>query len=596
MYTQQPLTFYFLFIFSTCAAISAQAEPQPESLPQVQTQAQSKTQDQTQAQQAPPGQPLLQKQLEQLYFEDAAHMGTDPIYAIGPLLELYKKNQYRLLWQEKQKIDELHQAVLASAEDGLTPADYHLQFIDSCLKSPEERLSTQELVTRDILLSDAFLLLGEHNRHGKVNIHDAPDKKGLLGTEMPQVDVTFYLSALSENKVLPALSGLTPQTEAYTNLKRGLAHYLAIADKGDWPPIPDGGKGLKLGMSSSRIPLIRERLFLTGELTQGELKNNRYDKDLAAAVQIFQERNGLEPDGVAGKSTIAAMNVPIETRIQQIRANMERIRWILHGMPPSALIVDIAGFRLNYFHNNTLAWTTRVMVGRPLNQTPVFRSAINYLVLNPTWTVPPDMLKKEVIPRIITNRSYLQNENLKVYTFQGEEVNARGIDWASYKDKGFPYVLQQEPGPDNSLGRIKFMFPNPYHVYLHDTPSKSLFSRNTRALSHGCIRVQSPLDLGRMIVDHDANSKMSVKQYDAILAAGKTTGFALKTPLPVFLVYTTARAEEDIVFFNPDVYDRDEAVIKALNRPPRALEQATIPAETLKTEKEQPDNHEENSL
>ena len=212
------------------------------------------------------------------------------------------------------------------------------------------------------------------------------------------------------------------------------------------------------------------------------------------------------------------------------------------------------------------------MVGQPYNQTPVFRSAITYLVLNPTWTIPPGMLKNEIIPKILKNPNYLRNENLKVYDLKGNAVDARTIEWSRYLTRGFPYVLRQDAGPDNALGRIKFMFPNPYHVYLHDTPSKSLFGRNSRALSHGCIRVQSPLDLGRMILANDPGNTVSNARIDQILESGKTTGLSLKKPLPVFLLYITAKGDADgTISFSPDVYGRDAAVIEALNRPPRPL-------------------------
>ena len=275
---------------------------------------------------------------------------------------------------------------------------------------------------------------------------------------------------------------------------------------------------------------------------------------------------------MVGKSTIAALNMPVEDRIQQIRANLERTRWTLHDMPSSAVLVDIAGFQLHYRHNGETLWSSRVMVGQPYNQTPVFRSAITYLVLNPTWTIPPGMLKNEIIPKILKNPNYLRNENLKVYDLKGNPVDARTIEWSRYLTRGFPYVLRQDAGPDNALGRIKFMFPNPYHVYLHDTPSKSLFGRNSRALSHGCIRVQSPLDLGRMILANDPGNTVSNARIDQILESGKTTGLSLKKPLPVFLLYITAKGDADgTISFSPDVYGRDAAVIEALNRPPRPL-------------------------
>jgi murein L,D-transpeptidase YcbB/YkuD len=296
---------------------------------------------------------------------------------------------------------------------------------------------------------------------------------------------------------------------------------------------------------------------------------------LAGAVRAFQTRHHLEADGIAGKATLAAMNIPVAGRISQIRVNLERARWVMHDMPDSSIVIDIAGFNLQYYHQNRLVWKTRVMVGEPFNQTPVFRSAITYLVLNPTWTIPPDILKNETVPRILTEKDYLAKQRLRVLTASGEEVNPATVPWGQYLGKRPPYTLRQDAGPDNALGLIKFIFPNPYHVYLHDTPSKSLFDKARRAFSHGCIRVQHPLDLGKMLIANDPGNPTSAARFDQILASGKTSTIFLKEPLPIFLMYLTANAENGQVQFMPDLYQRDQGILDALNGPPSLLEHTT---------------------
>lgn len=536
----------------------------------------------------PESAPPLQQRLEQLYFDEMQLVGAEPIYTMGPLLDIYRKNNFQPLWTDAHTILALGRAVIAAAEEGLIPADYHLASINAALSDEPDDDATQavgpgRMLDRDILFTDALILLGEHILHGKVDSRDVEEKEGLAAGPPPEVDTDYYLDVIRSGRIVAAMQERAPQHPNYQALKQGLALYKQKAGQGGWPRVAEG-PSLKPGMRGQRVEALRTRLVAGGDLAVELAPGEHYDSALTAAVQQFQSRHGLEADGVAGKNTIAAMNMPVEDRIQQIRANLERTRWTLHDMPPSAVLVDIAGFQVHYRHNGETLWTSRVMVGQPYNQTPVFRSAITYLVLNPTWTIPPGMLKNETIPKILKDPNYLANENLKVYDLKGNPVDARSIEWSRYLTRGFPYVLRQDAGPDNALGRIKFMFPNPFHVYLHDTPSKSLFGRNSRALSHGCIRVQSPLDLGRMILANDPGNTVTDARFDQILESGKTTGLSLKSPLPVFLLYITAKGDADgAVSFSPDVYERDPTVIKALNRPPRPLLQKPLIAHTPDT-------------
>lgn len=517
----------------------------------------------------------LQQRLEALYCEEPHLLNARPIYAMGPLLDLYRKNRFQPLWNREMLV-ELAGAIAAAAEEGLVPADYHQERIHAALAEEGWFLAPEQALDNDILFSDALILLGEHLLNGKVDGRDVEEKEGLAAGPPPEVDVEYYLQLLRSGDLAERLYARAPRHPDYLALKQGLARYRQLAAQGGWPVVPAGGS-LKPGMDGERVAALKARLAASGELAVAQATGEHYDAALTAAVRQFQLRHGLEVDGLTGRQTLAALNMTVEERIRQIRANLERIRWILHDMPTSAVLVDIAGFHLHYYHGGKALWSSRVMVGQPYNQTPIFRSAITYLVLNPAWTIPPDMLRKEVIPKILKDSTYLRRERLKVYDFSGTPVPAERIDWNRYRHRGFPYVIRQDAGPDNALGRIKFVFPNPYHVYLHDTPSKSLFGRNSRALSHGCIRVQSPLELGRMILANDAGNPTTEKHFDAILAGGITTGIALKNPLPVFLLYTTARGNGDGgIDFSPDVYGRDAAVIEALDQPPRVLLQRAL--------------------
>lgn len=521
-----------------------------------------------------PGQLFVQQRLEQLHFGEERKIGGETIYAAGLLLDLYRKNRFQPLWTDRRNLTQLLTAIAGSAEEGLIPDDYHLQAISRYGHELETAPSRAKLLEYDLLLSDALMLLAQHKRHGKVNPREVEERLNLDSPAPRPSLMDTFLTALRTATVRKALDELEPAHPAYASLKRALSRYRKIAGSGGWQPVPPG-PSLKPGMRHERVQALRARLAVTGDLTWESAHPLFYDEVLAGAVRAFQTRHHLEADGITGKATLAAMNIPVADRISQIRVNLERARWVMHDMPAANIVIDIAGFNLQYYHQGRLVWKTRVMVGEPFNQTPVFRSAITYLVLNPTWTIPPDILKNETVPRILTEKDYLAKQRLRVLTASGEEVDPTTVPWGQYLGKRPPYTLRQDAGPDNALGLIKFIFPNPYHVYLHDTPSKSLFDKARRAFSHGCIRVQHPLDLGKMLIANDPGNPTSAARFDQVLASGKTSTIFLKEPLPIFLMYLTANAENGQVQFMPDLYQRDQGILDALNGPPSLLEHTT---------------------
>jgi len=524
---------------------------------------------------------LIQQRLEQLYFEEQDKVGQEPIYAASYLLDLYRKNQFQLLWTSQDNISQLLAAIITSAEEGLIPDDYHLKAITRQGNELKEAAASSiaKMVEYDLLLSDALVLLGQHKRYGKVDPREVEEKHN-LEPAVPRVSPSdIYLTAIKTGTVRMTLDKRSPDHQAYLNLKQALNQYRQIASKGGWQQVPSG-PSLKPGMRDDRVAAMRKRLTITGDYPYKASSDPAFfDDNLAAAVKSFQTRHHLEPDGFVGKTAINAMNVSVADRINQIRVNMERTRWVIHDMPSSSLIVDIAGFRLQYYHQNKLTWSSKVMVGQPFHQTPVFRSAVTYLVLNPTWTITPDIVKNETVPSIIKDKNYLQKQRLRILDGSGAEVNPTSIPWNQYLGKHFPYTLRQDSGIDNSLGLIKFIFPNTYHVYLHDTPSKSLFGRTQRAFSHGCIRMQNPLELGKMIISNDPGNPTNGEKFDQIIASGKTTTVILKQPLPIFLMYLTTNVQDGVVLFKPDLYNRDQGISDALNRPSSHLEQMEQPLE-----------------
>jgi murein L,D-transpeptidase YcbB/YkuD len=316
-------------------------------------------------------------------------------------------------------------------------------------------------------------------------------------------------------------------------------------------------------MSDERVPALAARLAVTGDLPPGEAADataTLYGDMLAAGVRRFQARHGLAADGVVGAATLAALNVPVAARIEHLRANLERARWVLYDPESEFLVVNIAGFQLYLVRRGEVVFRTRVQVGRPYRQTPIFKAEMTYVVVNPTWTVPPTIFRNDIVPELRRDIGYLAARNIDVFDSAGAAVDPAAVDWSG---RSLPYRLVQQPGPNNALGRIKFMFPNEHAVYLHDTPSRDLFDRDSRAFSSGCIRVEDPFELAELLLGRSERGRL-----DAAVASGRTQTIFLPKPTTIMLLYWTAEVDAAgrIAFF-PDVYERDAAVIAALAEP-----------------------------
>jgi L,D-transpeptidase YcbB len=286
-----------------------------------------------------------------------------------------------------------------------------------------------------------------------------------------------------------------------------------------------------------------------------------YDDTLLIAVKTFQTRHGLEADGVVGPRTLTALNRSVGERVDQFRASLERARWLLRDLESDYVFVNIAGPETYLVRDNKTVWKARSIVGRAYRQTPVFRDNIQYMEFNPTWTVPVSIFRRDKLPLIRRDPGYLARGGYSVLDSSGRRINPSAVNWS-----GTPSVtLRQEPGPKNALGQVKFMFPNAHSVYLHDTDNRSLFGRNERNLSSGCVRIENPFEFADLLMASDP--EWSAARREAILASGRTTRINLPKPLPVLLVYFTAWMDEaGVVQFREDVYERDARVIAALNK------------------------------
>jgi murein L,D-transpeptidase YcbB/YkuD len=317
-------------------------------------------------------------------------------------------------------------------------------------------------------------------------------------------------------------------------------------------------------MRDARVAALRRRLAVGGDLVGAPAGDETlFDEALEQAVYRFQARHGLDVDGVVGAQTLAALNVSVASRIDQIRVNLERARWVFQDISKDYVLVDIAGFQAEMVKDARQVWASKVQVGKPYRKTPVFKASMTYLVLNPTWTVPPTILAKDILPRVRRDPGYLKRKRIRVVDRKGRIIDPKGLDWSRYTGRNFPYFLRQDPGPDNALGRIKFMFPNKHLVYLHDTPHKELFRRSERAFSSGCIRIERPFALAELLLDDPR--KWSREQILAAIDSNKTRTVFLPEPIKVLLLYWTVDVDEQgRVWFRKDLYGRDRKVLAAL--------------------------------
>lgn len=479
------------------------------------------------------------------------------------VLDFYSHRNYRAAWTDGRDVGQLLKGLNDTQIDGLVPEDFNIADLAQAQLALQATAPTPaQSAAFDIAATRTYLTALLQLRRGKVDpsrldFHWNFDPEGVD----PREDVNSFFASLDAHDVAGAFAQAPPQEEVYRNMRVGLAQLRKVRDAGGWPKIAEG-QSLKPGMDGPAVAQLRARLVAGGYLEPHKNKRTDYDASVIAAVKKYQTEQYLGADGVAGATTLAALNVPVQARIDQVRVNMERARWLLYKLKGTFVVVDIAGFKVALYRDGKPVWRSRVQVGKPIRSTPVFQSEITYVTFNPTWTVPPTILVKDMLPKIQQNPDYLAANRIRVLDRQGNVLDPSTVDW--YNARGL--TLRQDAGPENSLGQVVIRFPNDYAIYLHDTPHRELFAKSVRATSSGCIRVENPLQLVELLFNDPVrwNSEGIQKQ----LANGKTQNIMLPVKVPVLLAYWTVDlSNEGRVSFKPDVYGYDSPVLQQLNKP-----------------------------
>jgi murein L,D-transpeptidase YcbB/YkuD len=476
----------------------------------------------------------------------------------------YASRDYLPVWTDGDGLR--HEAYFAidqlarSAEDGLFPEEYHLSEIRHRLDSTS---STARGSTLELLLTDGMLRYIRDIRSGRLEPRLADAEWHIRPSAIDPVDV---LTAITRSDSMrDALQDLPPRHRGYRRLKSLLQAYRSLEATGGWPLIPPG-EVLERGMYDQRVHLLRHRLMLAGGPIASDYRDSyQFDAALESAVRDFQERYGLEADGIVGRKTLAALNLPVGERIQQILLNMERWRWMPGELGERYLLVNMAGFELLAVENEETVMDMRVIIGRPYRSTPAFAGEMRYLVFNPYWNVPHKLAIEDLLPKQQSDPDYLQNQGFRVYASWRKgalELDPASLDWSAYTRETFGYRLRQDPGDSNSLGRIKFMLPNPHAIYLHDTPARHLFRHPVRTFSSGCIRVEKPVQLANFVLQREAGIP-GIDVQEAI-DTGENRTVSLPRTIPVYLLYLTSWVDDKgRVHFRDDVYGRDVLVQRA---------------------------------
>jgi L,D-transpeptidase YcbB len=494
------------------------------------------------------------------------------------IITFYRLNTFAPLWVTSEGLNIKAKRVLEllsrAEEEGLLAADYLPPTLGSFQDSVSAlRGDVAHLAKLDIAITAMALRYAEHLHSGRI----IPKRlSGYYDLEPDNLDLGHTLYEFWYQGFPDVyLRSLAPSHPAYAAMKTALAQ-LRNEGRSNEPKKIAAGKQVKPGERDARVIAIRSRMVGAGLLGEDsslawmlghasdepDLKayEEVLDSALSKALKTFQAKNKIKQTGSIDKATVEALNAkPAQNNIQKLVMNMERVRWLPRDVGKRYILVNQAAFELRLIEQNKIAWSTKVIVGKPETQTFVFSDEMETVVINPYWGVPQSIIRYEMMPYLARDRGYLDREGYEVVNAKGKVVSSRSVNWWAYGSK-IPFGVRQPPGDDNALGRIKFLFPNAHDIYMHDTPTKKLFGEDVRAFSHGCVRVENPRELAEHVLGWER------KRIDDMIAAGQNRDIDLSKHIPVHLNYFTAwpDASGKITFY-PDIYNRDSRLDKAIN-------------------------------
>jgi murein L,D-transpeptidase YcbB/YkuD len=469
------------------------------------------------------------------------------------VLAFYKARDFRPAWIDDSKVAELRTVLGRADEQGLRNSDY----------APPAAIrpgSAVESARHDIGLTQAVLRYARDVRTGRFRPDDIYSDAGLPARVY---DAPAELNRALETNSLPRyLADLPPQHPQYGRLAEALAAYRTIADEGGWPSVP-GNNEVRLDRNNARLQALIQRLKAEDPILNAVEKPTQVQ--VRDGIKRFQARNGLVDDGRAGPETLAALNVPASMRAEQIAANMERWRWLPRRFESRYVTVNVPDQSVQFVRDGQVALNSKAIVGRKTSATPLLRTEIKTVVVNPPWNIPGDIAARDLLPRLKRNANYLATKNMVVMDAPPSDPHGRKINWRNIKAAEFPYAIRQLPGPTTALGAVMLDSPNDFDVYLHDTPNKKLYASNLREISNGCVRVQDIFPLASLALTGDADDGMSM--INEARRTRETQRLPLDNPVPVYFLYWTASVDEEgNLDFRPDRYGRDAPLVAALAR------------------------------
>ncbi|WP_165495742.1 L,D-transpeptidase family protein [Marinobacter halodurans] len=463
-------------------------------------------------------------------------------------------------WSEPAHLRGLIQHLQSLTDDGLAPSDYWLAELQEALAHLTTWGQLPDCDRR--LATDAYLRALSDLRYGKAFHQEAPPiwrSANVSSVDDPGPLVDQAIAGLDDMD--RAFADARPHTDRYRNLRKGYARARTTLPD-HWVGIPDGPT-LATGDYGDRVARVRQRLQAQGYLPlppRPDVMSRSFDDGLSLAVRHFQQRHSLAVDGKVGRRTLQQLNVSPQQRLQQIRANLERLRWLSRDMEKTLVLVDIAAARIEFYEDGERVWSGKAQVGRPKRATPELKSVITHVTVNPHWTMPRSIFLKDALPAIRRDPDYLRDRNIRILDRSGEERQQSEVDWNHPQGLTF----RQDPGPGNALGRVAIRFSNPYAVYLHDTPAAGLFSSPNRFYSSGCVRVQGAMTLTRLLF-RDASPERQ-REFDNALASGESHNVPLPHGVYILMAYWTAEADASgQITYRPDVYGSDRPLLALLD-------------------------------